>query len=69
MNQIDFWHADKDSRNAKPGLKILSWTWLKMLSANQIPRFLNQLYLKKKLKNQFDFWNVVINSRNIKDGL
>ena len=61
MNRVDFWHVDKDSRNVKPSLKILSWTWLKMLSTDQIPGFLNQVYPKKK--------NVVINQRNIKDGL
>ena len=53
MNRIDFWHVDKDSRNVKPSLKILSWTWLKMLSTDQIPGFLNHVYPKKK--------NVVIN--------
>ena len=48
MNRVDFWHVDKDSRNAKPSLKILSWTWLKMLSTDQIPGFLNPVYPKKK---------------------
>ena len=36
-----------DLRNVKSCSKILSCAWLKILSANRIVRFLNQLYLKK----------------------
>ena len=48
MNQLDLWHADKDSRNVKNSWYILSWVWLKMLSPNHIAGCLNQLYQKKK---------------------
>ena len=36
----------------------------KMLKANQISGFLNQLYLKKILLNELDFWHVDKDSRN-----
>ena len=39
-----------------------------MLVANQIARFLNQLYLRKKLINHLDFWHGVRNSKYLKDG-
>ena len=59
MNQLDFWHADKDSGNVKDGLQIFIWAWFKMLSVNQIAGFLNRLHLKKTFMNQVDFWRVV----------
>ena len=31
--------------------KLLGWTWLKMLFANQIPGFLKRLYLKIEMMN------------------
>ena len=34
MNHLDLWHADKDSRNIKDDLQILSSALLKVLSAN-----------------------------------
>ena len=52
--------------NVKDGLKNFCCVQLQMLSANQIVRFSNQLYLKKKNLNQFNFWHVVVDSRNIK---
>ena len=57
-----------------------NWAWSKLLSANEITGFLNQLDLKKKSRNQFGFWHeksrnqfcfwhVGIGSRNTKDDL
>ena len=56
-----------DLRNVKSCSKILSCAWLKILSANRIVGFLNQLYLKKSWWIGLFFWHEVIDSRSIKD--
>ena len=38
----------------KDNMKIFRWVWSKMLLANHITEFLNQLYLKQELTNQCD---------------
>ena len=49
INQLDFWLADRDSRNVKGRSSILTWVWSKVIPFNQITGFLNQLYLMKKV--------------------
>ena len=40
-----------------------------MLAPNQIARFINQPYLRKKLINHLDFWYGVRDSKYLTDGL
>ena len=40
--------------------------WAKMLSANEIPGFLNQLYLQNKIMKNPDFLHVDTNSLKLK---
>lgn len=60
MNQLDFWHDDKDSRSIEDGLYIFSWFSSKELSANQISGLLNQFYLKANWVNQCEFLEMMI---------
>lgn len=56
MNQLHFWRDNIDSNNMEDTLYIFSWAWSKELSANQIPGFLNQLYLKSNwFKHRYFF--------------
>lgn len=51
----------------KDNMKIFRWVWSKMLLANHITEFLNQLYLKKEIMNQFEFLYADIDLRMAKD--
>ena len=58
-----------DRGNVKNASNIFSWLGLKMLLANQIATFLNQLYSRNELMNLLDFRYVDIESGNIEDSL
>lgn len=47
ISHRDFLHIDIDWRKEKGDLKIFGWQGSKMLLANQIAKFLKQLYVKK----------------------
>ena len=55
VDQHDFLYTNMDQVNVKNASNIFSWLVLKMLLANQIAKFLNQLYFRNKLMNQLDF--------------
>ena len=61
-----FFYADKNFRKVKSfGKNLVSEIWAKMLLANQITRFLNQLYLQKKRMKKPDFLHVDADSWKI----
>ena len=47
------------------GWNLVPEIWAKMLSANQISRFLNQIFLQKNLRKQTHFWHVDTNSQKL----
>ena len=47
-------------------MKIFRWVWSKMLLANHITEFLNQLYLKQELTNQCDLCHTDRDLGNLK---
>ena len=66
MIRLDFQQADKDSRNGKDDLKVVSWVWLKKSFEPIRLQYSLINYISKKKMNKFDFRHLVIDSRIIK---